>query len=72
MSVRDRFISLCEEELAYLRRQLDMFESGRMRTIEPRDSAGWQMVDTTAESIQEVKRKIAKFDSILSEFSQEQ
>lgn len=47
--------------LKVMRRGLEMLESGEMRT---RGSAGAAMVDTTAESIQMLKDRMADLDAL--------
>lgn len=58
MREQDRFLAWCQSEQASLRRQLELLESGDMRTGE-RDR------DTTAETLEEVRRKLAELDALL-------
>jgi len=57
-------IRWCKEELATLKQQLKMLENGTMRTHERRVGCG--MVDTTAETALDVRRKIAELEALLA------
>jgi hypothetical protein len=51
-----------------LEQELDMLQSGRMRTGEKRKQGGaWVDVDTTSESIERVRAHIAQLDAVLAD-----
>ena len=62
----ERFSALirwCNHERISLRQQLELLESGKIRTGENR---GTGMVDTSDRDIQEARRKLAELDDLLS------
>jgi hypothetical protein len=60
----DRFIAWCKQEQASLEQQLALMESGKVRTGQD-IGAGW--VDTTAESIERAKDRLAELNDLLTE-----
>ena len=63
-SAAGRFVAWCKQEQASLLQQLELMETGKVLTGENRGS-GW--VDTTAESIERVKARLAELESLLTE-----
>jgi hypothetical protein len=62
----DRFIAWCKQEQASLEQQLELIEAGKVRTGEVEDiGAGW--IDTTAESIERTKARLAELNELLTE-----
>ena len=59
-----RFVAWCKQEQASLQQQLDMMLAGKVLTGENRGS-GW--VDTTGESIDRAKARLAELESLLTE-----
>jgi hypothetical protein len=55
----DRFIAWCKQEQASIEQQLNLMESGKVRTGEDIGS-GW--VDTTEESIERAKARLAELN----------
>lgn len=64
MSATDRFIAWCKQEQASLEQQLELMEAGKVRTGED-IGAGW--IDTTAESIERAKARLAELNDLLTE-----
>jgi hypothetical protein len=60
----DRFIAWCKQEQASLEQQLAIMESGKVRTGED-IGPGW--IDTTAESIERAKARLAELNDLLTE-----
>jgi hypothetical protein len=60
----DRFIAWCKQEQASIEQQLNLMESGKVRTGEDIGS-GW--VDTTEESIERAKARLAELNDLLTE-----
>ena len=60
----DRFIAWCKQEQASIEQQLELMESGKVRTGEDIGS-GW--VDTTEESIERAKARLAELNDLLTE-----
>ena len=59
-----RFIAWCKQEQASLEQQLEMMESGKVRTGEDIGS-GW--IDTTEQSIERAKARLAELNELLTE-----
>jgi hypothetical protein len=59
-----RFIAWCKQERASIEQQLELIESGKVRTGEDIGS-GW--VDTTEESIERAKARLAELNDLLTE-----
>jgi hypothetical protein len=64
MSAPDRFIAWCKQEEASIEQQLELMETGKVRTGED-TGAGW--IDTTAISIQRARARLAELKSLLTE-----
>ena len=63
MTSLEGLIAWCREQQASLRQQLEMLASGRMTTRGPRGR------DTTAETMERVKRQLAELDALLVDLS---
>jgi len=59
----DRFIAWCKQEQASIEPQLELMQSGKVRTGED-IGAGW--IDTTEESIERTKARLAELDELLT------
>ena len=64
MSAPDRFIAWCKHEQASIEQELELLVSGKVRTGED-IGAGW--VDTTDESIERAKARLAQLNELLTE-----
>jgi hypothetical protein len=64
MSAPDRFIAWCKQEQASIEQQLELMESGKVRTGED-IGAGW--IDTTEESRERAKARLAELNDLLTE-----
>jgi hypothetical protein len=64
VSAPDRFIAWCKQEQASIEQQLELIETGKVRTGED-IGAGW--IDTTAESIERAKARLAELNDLLTE-----
>jgi hypothetical protein len=64
VSAPDRFIAWCKQEQASIEQQLELMETGKVRTGED-IGAGW--IDTTAESIERAKTRLAELNDLLTE-----
>ncbi len=64
MAASDRFIAWCKQEQASLEQQLELLRTGKVRTGEDLGT-GW--VDTTAQSIQRAKARLAELQDLLTE-----
>ncbi len=64
MTAPDRFIAWCKQEQASIEQQLELMQSGKVRTGED-TGAGW--IDTTAGSIQRAKARLAELNDLLTE-----
>ncbi len=60
----DRFIAWCKQEQASIEQQLELLQAGKVRTGED-IGAGW--IDTTEESIERVKARLAELNDLLTE-----
>jgi hypothetical protein len=60
----DRFIAWCKQEQASIEQQLELMQSGKVRTGED-IGAGW--IDTTHESIERAKARLAELNDLLTE-----
>jgi hypothetical protein len=63
MAAPDRFIAWCKQEQASLEQQLELMESGKVRTGED-IGAGW--IDTTEESIECARARLAQLNELLT------
>jgi len=64
MAAPDRFIAWCKQEQASIEQQLELMKSGKVRTGED-IGAGW--IDTTEESIERAKARLAELNELLTE-----
>ena len=64
MAAPDRFIAWCKQEQASLEQQLELLRTGKVRTGED-IGTGW--VDTTPQSIQRAKARLAELQDLLTE-----
>lgn len=64
MSAPDRFIAWCKQEQASIEQQLELMESGKVRTGED-IGVGW--IDTTAQSIERAKARLVDLNDLLTE-----
>jgi hypothetical protein len=64
VSAPDRFIAWCKQERASVEQQLELMQSGKVRTGEDIGS-GW--IDTTAASIERAKAGLAELNDLLTE-----
>jgi hypothetical protein len=60
----DRFIAWCKQEQASIEQQLELLQAGKVRTGED-IGAGW--IDTTQESIERAKGRLAELNDLLTE-----
>jgi hypothetical protein len=64
VSAPDRFIAWCKQEQASIEQQLELMESGKVRTGED-IGVGW--IDTTAQSIERAKARLVELNDLLTE-----
>jgi len=64
VSAPDRFIAWCKQEQASIEQEVELLVSGKVRTGED-IGAGW--VDTTDESIERAKARLAQLNELLTE-----
>jgi hypothetical protein len=64
MADPDRFIAWCKQEQASIEQQLELLEAAKVRTGED-IGAGW--VDTTDDSIERAKARLAELNDLLTE-----
>ena len=64
MGAPDRFIAWSKQEQASLEQQLELLQTGRVRTGED-IGAGW--IDTTDELIERAKARLAELNDLLTE-----
>jgi hypothetical protein len=64
MAASDRFIAWCKQEQASIEQQLELLQAGKVRTGED-IGAGW--IDTTDESIERAKARLAELNDLLTE-----
>src|SRR6516225_9568311 len=64
MAAPDRFIAWSKQEQASIEQQLELMKTGKVRTGED-TGAGW--VDTTSESMERARARLAELDSLLTE-----
>ena len=63
-SAPGRFIAWCKQEQASIEQQLELLQAAKVRTGED-IGAGW--IDTTAESIERAKARLAELNDLLTE-----
>ena len=64
MAAPERFIAWCKQERASIEQELDLLVSGKVRRGED-IGAGW--VDTTDESIERARARLAQLNELLTE-----
>ena len=64
MAAPDRFIAWCKQEQGSIEQQLELLQAGKVRTGED-IGAGW--IDTTDESKERAKARLAELDDLLTE-----
>jgi hypothetical protein len=64
MPAPGRFIAWSKQERGSLQQQLELLESGKVRTGEDRGE-GW--VDTTDESVSRIRERLAELEQLLTE-----
>jgi hypothetical protein len=64
MAAPERFIAWCKQEQASIEQQLELMRSGKVRTGED-IGAGW--IDTTKESIERARARLAELKDLLTE-----
>jgi hypothetical protein len=64
MPAPGRFIAWSKQERGSLQQQLELLESGKVRTGEDRGE-GW--VDTTDQSINRIRERLAELEQLLTE-----
>ena len=64
MAAPDRFIAWCKQEQASIEQQLELMGKRKVRTGED-IGAGW--IDTTADSIERARARLAELKSLLTE-----
>jgi hypothetical protein len=60
----DRFIAWCKQEQASIEQQLELLQSGKVRTGED-IGAGW--IDTTEQSIERAQARLSELNELLTE-----
>ena len=64
MAAPDRFIAWCKQEQASIEPQLELLQSGKVRTGED-IGAGW--IDTTEQSIERARARLSELNDLLTE-----
>jgi hypothetical protein len=64
LAAPDRFIAWCKQEQASIEQQLELMQSGKVRTGED-IGAGW--IDATEESIERARARLAQLNELLTE-----
>ena len=64
MAAPDRFIAWCKQEQASIEQQLELLQSGKVRTGED-IGAGW--IDTTGQSIERARARLSELNDLLTE-----
>ena len=64
MAAPDRFIAWCKQEQASIEQQLELLQSGKVRTGED-IGAGW--IDTTEQSIERARVRLSEQNDLLTE-----
>ncbi len=64
MAAPDRFIAWCKQEHASIEQQLELLQSGKVRTGED-IGAGW--IDTTEQSIERARARLSELNDLLTE-----
>ena len=64
MAAPDRLIAWCKQEQASIEQQLELLQSGKVRTGED-IGAGW--IDTTEQSIERAQGRLSELNELLTE-----
>lgn len=64
MAAPDRFIAWCKQEQASIEQQLELLQSGKVRTGED-IGAGW--IDTSEQSIERARARLSELNDLLTE-----
>ena len=64
MAAPDRFIAWCKQEQASIEQQLELLQSGKVRTGED-IGAGW--IDTTEQSMERARARLSELNDLLTE-----
>ena len=64
MAAPDRFIAWCKQEQASIEQQLELLQSGKVRTGED-IGAGW--IDTTEQCIERARARLSELNDLLTE-----
>ena len=64
MAAPGRFIAWCKQEQASIEQQLELLQSGKVRTGED-IGAGW--IDTTEQSIERARARLSELNDLLTE-----
>ena len=64
MAAPDHFIAWCKQEQASIEQQLELLQSGKVRTGED-IGAGW--IDTTEQSIERTRARLSELNELLTE-----
>ena len=64
MAAPDRFIAWCKQEQASIEQQLELLQSGKVRTGED-IGAGW--IDTTEQSLARARARLSELNDLLTE-----
>ena len=64
MAAPDRFIAWCKQQQASIEQQLELLQSGKVRTGED-IGAGW--IDTTEQSIERAQARLSELNELLTE-----
>ena len=68
MTLLDNLIVWCKEQQAQLQQQIEMRESGKLKTGEKHPGSGW--VDTTDADLERAKRQLVEIDALLARHSE--
>ena len=69
MTLLEDLIAWWKKHQAELRRQIEMMESGALRSGEKRPGEGW--VDTTEESLARARHQLAEIDAALARYPED-
>jgi hypothetical protein len=64
MSQLDLFVAWCRQEQAIIWQQIERLEAGEIGTHE---GSGSSMIDTTAQTIEQLKEKLVELEGLLTE-----
>ena len=66
MTLLDNLIAWCKEQQAQLQRQIEMLESGELKTGDKHLGSGW--VDTTDADLERARGQLAEIDALLARY----